>query len=91
MFMPDSIAEVHNVFWNHFGDAGIPKVLENTRFMFIKDKEGYIIPSKIYVKLIYHPIYEYCFVGLLRKTSKVVVDDDHPLQKTRKTLQMICD
>jgi hypothetical protein len=91
MLMPGTVAEAHNSFWNKFAEVGVPKVLENSRFLFVKDKEGFVSPYKIYIKLIYHSVYEYCFVGLFRKLNNVLIDDENPQLKTRKTMQLICN
>ncbi len=44
LIMPREIAKVHDVFWNRFKHQGVPSVLEQTRYLFVKGKEGYVKP-----------------------------------------------
>jgi hypothetical protein len=62
--MPEQISEVHNKFWTRFSEVGIPKVLDSTRYLYCKDKAGYISAYKIFIKFMYHHEFGYCFTGL---------------------------
>ena len=65
--MPKQVADVHNYFWRNFSAVGEPKVLDRIRYLFVKDKKGYISPFKVLIKFQYTPQYGYSFVGLLQK------------------------
>jgi len=69
----------------------VPKILEKTRFLYVKDKDGYVYPYKIFIKFIYHPEFGYCFVGIFRKPKSMIFDDQEQPVKLRKTYSMICD
>lgn len=73
--MPELISQVHNKFWNRFSEVGIPKVLEQVRFLFVKDKEGFVSPYKIFIKFMYHKDFGYCFIGLFRRPKSIIYDD----------------
>lgn len=48
--MPRAVADMHNHFWRGFASIGEPKVLDNVRFLYVKDKQGYITPCKVFIK-----------------------------------------
>lgn len=75
MFMPEKISEIHNKFWTSFAEVGLPKVLEQIRYLYVKDKNGFVYPFKIYIKFMYHPEFGYCFAGVFRKPKNVTFDD----------------
>jgi len=75
VLMPEKISEVHNKFWSLFAEQGVPKVLEQTRFLYVKDKAGYIYPYKIFIKFMYHPEFGYCFTGVFRRPKSITFDD----------------
>ena len=89
--MPSSISEVHNLFWTAFSQMGIPKVLDQLRFLFVKDSKGYVAPFKIFIKFQFSPKYGYSFVGLFRRPTNIVFDEQDQSAKLKKTYQMICN
>ena len=73
--MPGYIADVHNKFWTNFSQVGIPKVLDQVRFLFVKDSQGYISPYKIFIKFQYSYKFGFSFVGLFKKPKEIIFDD----------------
>ncbi len=70
--MPSLVALYHNSFWNSFASSGIPKVLNNVRYLFVKHKNGHVFPARIYVQFQYHLEYGYIFCGIIKKLEKVI-------------------
>ncbi|CDW75859.1 pas domain s-box family protein [Stylonychia lemnae] len=90
ILMPGQISEVHNKFWLRFAECGAARVLEQVRFLFVKDKEGYIAPFKMFMKFLYHKDFGYCFISLFRRPKSFIFDDQESQVRTRKTYQLIC-
>eukprot|EP00347_Sterkiella_histriomuscorum_P021489 403333800 len=91
ILMPSQIAEIHNKLWSRFAEVGVSKILDQTRYLYVKDKQGYIYPYKIFIKFMYHHEFGYSFIGIFRKPKNVTFDESEPAVRTRKTNFMICD
>lgn len=89
--MPDDIAESHNKFWTRFSEVGVPKVLEQTKFLFVKNKEGYVYPYRVFVRFMYDPKYGYCFIGSFRKTDHIFLDHYNQPIRTKQVCFLILD
>lgn len=70
---------------------GIPKVLDFLRHLYVKDSKGYIAPYKIFIKFQFSPKYGYSFVGLFRKPTNIMFDEQEQIVKIKKTYSMICN
>ena len=69
----------------------LPKVLDLLRYLFVNDSNGYIAPFKIFIKFQFSPKYGYSFVGLFRRPTNIVFDEQDQMAKIKKTYQMICN
>ena len=78
LILPSEFVPVHDTFWRRFYQRGKSKVMEAQRILFVRHKNRYTVPMKVFVKPMYHTTFGYCFIGCLRVAKNMIFNEVDP-------------
>lgn len=71
MLMPNLISEKHASFLNIYRETGEPVFISKIQNLFMKNKNGHIIPVKVYVQFYYDKTHGHVFCAVINKVKQL--------------------
>ena len=91
VFMPALVKQWHTGFVNEFNRTGVCKLVDRERVMFLRKRDGYVVPARMGVRFHYSKDYEFTFVMFVSFLKEVDLEKNGQKHKVDQVLFLLCD